>query len=309
MRRQSLSTAGSSGCSRRSAGCGPGRRAARSPSPSSPASSDAARPRDARGGGRRTSTRRAVAASYALVVGFVGAALALVGSRRDRGRFPADPPTPHRRPWWVPRQSRWTRRRSLVLLLPLLTAALVALVRSAADGGAPGDRARDEVRGHGGHDALVYGSTWVTDPAMPTLSGRSTWCRWCIMQMTGDGGQRHALPARVADELGYSLATGWPSTNMPAVAATNPPLLLIARSLAAGATQRIRVGSGGVMLPCSPAAGGRRAVRAAGGGVPGPDRHGLRPGHRPADRYALRQGAGGEDPVAEYPGTSTTSVC
>ena len=33
---------------------------------------------------------------------------------------------------------------------------------------------------------------------------------------------------------------------MPAVAATNPPVLI---ALLAGATQRIRVGSGGVMLP------------------------------------------------------------
>ncbi|GAA1966401.1 LLM class flavin-dependent oxidoreductase [Nocardioides panacihumi] len=52
--------------------------------------------------------------------------------------------------------------------------------------------------------------------------------------------------AKVADELGYTRYWVAEHHNMPAVAATNPPVLI---SLLAGATERIRVGSGGVMLP------------------------------------------------------------
>ncbi|MFT4286585.1 LLM class flavin-dependent oxidoreductase [Nocardioides sp.] len=52
--------------------------------------------------------------------------------------------------------------------------------------------------------------------------------------------------ARIADELGYLRYWLAEHHNMPAVAATNPPVLI---SLVAGATERIRVGSGGVMLP------------------------------------------------------------
>lgn len=52
--------------------------------------------------------------------------------------------------------------------------------------------------------------------------------------------------ARLADELGYERFWLAEHHNMPAVAATNPPVLI---GLVAGATRRIRVGSGGVMLP------------------------------------------------------------
>ncbi len=52
--------------------------------------------------------------------------------------------------------------------------------------------------------------------------------------------------AKVADELGYRRFWVAEHHNMPAVAATNPPVLI---GLLAGATQRIRVGSGGMMLP------------------------------------------------------------
>jgi luciferase family oxidoreductase group 1 len=51
---------------------------------------------------------------------------------------------------------------------------------------------------------------------------------------------------KTADELGYTRYWVAEHHNMPAVAATNPPVLI---SLLAGATERIRVGSGGVMLP------------------------------------------------------------
>jgi len=52
--------------------------------------------------------------------------------------------------------------------------------------------------------------------------------------------------ARVADELGYERYWLAEHHNMPAVGSTNPPVLI---SLVASATDRIRVGSGGVMLP------------------------------------------------------------
>src|SRR3954468_8238646 len=49
-----------------------------------------------------------------------------------------------------------------------------------------------------------------------------------------------------ATQLGYRRYWLGEHHNMPAVAATNPPVLI---GLVAGATDRIRVGSGGVMLP------------------------------------------------------------
>ncbi|WGL53225.1 LLM class flavin-dependent oxidoreductase [Nocardioides sp. BP30] len=52
--------------------------------------------------------------------------------------------------------------------------------------------------------------------------------------------------ARTADELGYNRFWVAEHHNMPAVGSTNPPVLI---AMIAGATQRIRVGSGGVMLP------------------------------------------------------------
>ena len=54
------------------------------------------------------------------------------------------------------------------------------------------------------------------------------------------------LLARIADELGYRRYWLAEHHNMPAVAATNPPVLI---AMVAGVTDRIRVGSGGVMLP------------------------------------------------------------
>jgi luciferase family oxidoreductase group 1 len=52
--------------------------------------------------------------------------------------------------------------------------------------------------------------------------------------------------ARAADRLGYHRYWVAEHHNMPAVAATNPALLV---AMLAAATERIRVGSGGVMLP------------------------------------------------------------
>jgi luciferase family oxidoreductase group 1 len=52
--------------------------------------------------------------------------------------------------------------------------------------------------------------------------------------------------ARTADDLGYTRYWVAEHHNMAAVAATNPPVLI---AVLAGATSRIRLGSGGVMLP------------------------------------------------------------
>ncbi|MFX4274052.1 LLM class flavin-dependent oxidoreductase [Propionibacteriaceae bacterium Y1685] len=65
-------------------------------------------------------------------------------------------------------------------------------------------------------------------------------------QTTADAVKASIRLARVADENGLHRLWIAEHHNMPAVAATNPPVLI---SLLAGATQRLRIGSGGVMLP------------------------------------------------------------
>jgi luciferase family oxidoreductase group 1 len=65
-------------------------------------------------------------------------------------------------------------------------------------------------------------------------------------QSSGDAVAATLGLARVADELGYTRYWLAEHHNMPAVGSTNPPVLI---ALVAGATQRMRVGSGGVMLP------------------------------------------------------------
>jgi len=65
-------------------------------------------------------------------------------------------------------------------------------------------------------------------------------------QTTADAITASVSLARTADELGFTRYWVAEHHNMPAVAATNPPVLI---AILAGATRRIRVGSGGVMLP------------------------------------------------------------
>lgn len=65
-------------------------------------------------------------------------------------------------------------------------------------------------------------------------------------QRTCDALRASLALARVADELGYRRYWVAEHHNMPAVAATNPAVLI---GLIAAATSGIRVGSGGVMLP------------------------------------------------------------
>jgi luciferase family oxidoreductase group 1 len=65
-------------------------------------------------------------------------------------------------------------------------------------------------------------------------------------QTTGDALAATLALARTADELGLTRYWLAEHHNMPAVASTNPPVLM---AMVAAATSRIRVGSGGVMLP------------------------------------------------------------
>jgi len=65
-------------------------------------------------------------------------------------------------------------------------------------------------------------------------------------QTSADAVAASVALARTADRLGYTRYWFAEHHNMPAVASTSPPVLIAA---VAGRTERIRVGSGGVMLP------------------------------------------------------------
>jgi luciferase family oxidoreductase group 1 len=65
-------------------------------------------------------------------------------------------------------------------------------------------------------------------------------------QTSGEAVRASMALARLADRLGYARYWFAEHHNMPSVASTTPPVLIAA---AAAQTERIRVGSGGVMLP------------------------------------------------------------
>ena len=102
-------------------------------------------------------------------------------------------------------------------------------------------------------------------------------------QSTADALAATRRLARVADELGFRRYWLAEHHNMPAVAATNPPVLV---AMVAGATERIRVGSGGVMLPNHAPLVVAEQFALLEAAFPGPDRPrdragaGHRPGHR-----------------------------
>ncbi len=103
--------------------------------------------------------------------------------------------------------------------------------------------------------------------------------------------------ARVADELGYHRYWVAEHHNMPAVAATNPPVLI---AMLAGATQSIRVGSGGVMLPNHAPLVVAEQFGLLEAAYPGRIDLGIgrAPGSDPVTGWALRHGAGGVDDAA-----------
>jgi luciferase family oxidoreductase group 1 len=111
-------------------------------------------------------------------------------------------------------------------------------------------------------------------------------------QTTADALAATVSLARVADDLGlrrYWLAE---HHNMPAVAATNPPVLI---AMVAAATGRIRVGSGGVMLPNHAPLVVAEQFALLEAAHPGRIDLGLgrAPGSDPVTSWALRHGAGG----------------
>ena len=122
-------------------------------------------------------------------------------------------------------------------------------------------------------------------------------------QSTGDAISATRRLATVAEDAGYHRYWLAEHHNMPAVAATNPPLLI---ALVAAATSRIRVGSGGVMLPNHAPLVIAEQFALLEAAFPGRIDLGIgrAPGTDPVTGYALRHGAGGvpEDAVARFPG-------
>ncbi|GAA4378639.1 LLM class flavin-dependent oxidoreductase [Nocardioides caricicola] len=121
-------------------------------------------------------------------------------------------------------------------------------------------------------------------------------------QATGDALASTLSLARVADQLGYQRYWLAEHHNMPAVAATNPPVLI---GLVAGATERIRVGSGGVMLPNHAPLVVAEQFALLEAAFPGRIDLGIgrAPGSDPVTSYALRHGAGGvsDEAVTRFP--------
>src|SRR4051794_5712521 len=121
-------------------------------------------------------------------------------------------------------------------------------------------------------------------------------------QTTGDALAATRRLARVAEDAGYHRYWLAEHHNMPAVAATNPPLLI---SMVAGATSRIRVGSGGVMLPNHAPLVVAEQFALLEAAYPGRIDLGIgrAPGSDPVTSWALRHGGGGveDDAVSRFP--------
>ena len=121
-------------------------------------------------------------------------------------------------------------------------------------------------------------------------------------QTTSDAISATRALARVADELGYARYWVAEHHNMPAVAATNPPVLI---AMLAAATERIRLGSGGVMLPNHAPLVIAEQFALLEAAFPGRIDLGIgrAPGTDPVTSWALRHGAGGvsDDNVTQFP--------
>ena len=121
-------------------------------------------------------------------------------------------------------------------------------------------------------------------------------------QTTADAVTASRSLAKVADDLGYRRYWVAEHHNMPAVAATNPPVLI---ATLAAATSRIRVGSGGVMLPNHEPLVVAEQFALLEAAFPGRIDLGIgrAPGTDMLTRYVLRGGATGaaEDAVAKFP--------
>lgn len=121
-------------------------------------------------------------------------------------------------------------------------------------------------------------------------------------QTTGDAIAASISLARTADRLGYRRYWLAEHHNMPAVAATNPPVLI---GMVAASTERIRVGSGGVMLPNHAPLVVAEQFALLEAAYPGRIDLGIgrAPGTDPVTSWALRHGAGGvsDEAVTNFP--------
>ncbi|GAB2886813.1 LLM class flavin-dependent oxidoreductase [Nocardioides pacificus] len=121
-------------------------------------------------------------------------------------------------------------------------------------------------------------------------------------QTTADALAATLSLARTADAHGYRRYWLAEHHNMPAVAATNPPLLI---GLVAANTTRMRVGSGGVMLPNHAPLVIAEQFALLEAAYPGRIDLGIgrAPGSDPVTSYALRHGAGGvsDEAVSHFP--------
>jgi len=111
-------------------------------------------------------------------------------------------------------------------------------------------------------------------------------------QTSGDAITASRHLAQVADATGYRRYWLAEHHNMSAIASTNPPLLI---AMLAAATERIRVGSGGVMLPNHAPLVVAEQFALLEAAYPGRIDLGLgrAPGTDPVTGYALRYGGGG----------------
>lgn len=118
-------------------------------------------------------------------------------------------------------------------------------------------------------------------------------------QSTADALAATLALARVADEVGAHRYWVAEHHNMPAVAATNAPLLM---AMVAAATTRVRVGSGGVMLPNHAPLVVAEQIALLEATHPGRIDVGLgrAPGSDPVTSHVLRRGQSGGDGVDTF---------
>ncbi|MFV0260776.1 MAG: LLM class flavin-dependent oxidoreductase [Acidimicrobiales bacterium] len=119
-------------------------------------------------------------------------------------------------------------------------------------------------------------------------------------QTTADALTASRTLARRADDRGYHRYWVAEHHNFPAVAATSPPVII---AMLAAATERIRVGSGGVMLPNHAPLAVAEQFALLEAAHPGRIDLGIgrAPGTDGVTSWALRNGATGEEAVARFP--------
>ncbi|UMG93418.1 LLM class flavin-dependent oxidoreductase [Nocardioides sp. TF02-7] len=141
----------------------------------------------------------------------------------------------------------------------------------------------------------------LTDQSLPALSVLDL-VPVRTDQATGDALAATIALARTADDLGYRRYWLAEHHNMAAVAATNPPVLI---GMVAAHTRRLRVGSGGVMLPNHAPLVVAEQFALLEAAFPGRIDLGIgrAPGSDPVTSWALRHGAGGvtDEAVARFP--------